>query len=394
MGSSILQAILGGVAGGAEGISQVREQRRLEEERKAEAERRARAERLQYVSAGFVPEASVGAMDMPGATPRKPFMSAVLSDGERMVMERSPQQMQHEAKMREHQEKRGAERAAEERQAKQMGAFIESLSPEEQSRVGTALRAVQAGAPTAFAQQLVPREPERKLQLNERTGQIVDLNTGQVVNVPGYRIPPTAERGQADGKPKISDISSLRKEFNTESRPYKTIDDALRRIEVLGTKPNPTPQDMQALVYQFVKVQDPTSVVRESEYANAASAVALTDKINNFYGILAEGKRLTPNQRRDMVETARLLRQEAMSQYGQLADSYESLAESFGMKPKLVVPNRLDRSAPSRAAGGAGNDPLTVNDPRVSRFIERARAEGKSDDEIRRFLEAQRGGGR
>jgi hypothetical protein len=42
MGSSILQAILGGVAGGAEGISQVREQRRLEEERRREAEERQR----------------------------------------------------------------------------------------------------------------------------------------------------------------------------------------------------------------------------------------------------------------------------------------------------------------------------------------------------------------
>lgn len=155
-------------------------------------------------------------------------------------------------------------------------------------------------------------------------------------------------RGQEkdkEAKPRFGEISSLRKEFNTESRPYKTINDALKNIEALGTKPNPTPQDLQALVYQFVKVQDPTSVVRESEYANAANAAALTDKIGNYSKRILEGQTLTPRQRADMVQTARALRVEAMNQYSQLANSYEDLAGSFGMDPKTIVPNRLDRGA-------------------------------------------------
>ena len=117
MGSSILQAILGGVAGGAQGIAEVREQRRLEEERRAEAERRARMERLQYIGAGFVPESSAGAMDMPGATPRKPFMSEVLSSGERMVMERSPDQASHLKTMQTYGLQRDQKRAEESRAA-------------------------------------------------------------------------------------------------------------------------------------------------------------------------------------------------------------------------------------------------------------------------------------
>jgi hypothetical protein len=100
----------------------------------------------------------------------------------------------------------------------------------------------------------------------------------------------------------------------------------------------------QALITIFNKMMDPTSVVRESEYANAANAIALADKLGSLQELYLQGKRLSQTQRKDMVETARVLREEAMSRYGALADSYESTATSFGMKPELVVPNRLDRT--------------------------------------------------
>lgn len=194
-------------------------------------------------------------------------------------------------------------------------------------------------------------------------------------------------RGQEkdkEAKPRFGEISSLRKEFNTESRPYKTINDALKNIEALGTKPNPTPQDLQALVYQFVKVQDPTSVVRESEYANAANAAALTDKIGNYSKRILEGQTLTPRQRADMVQTARALRVEAMNQYSQLANSYEDLAGSFGMDPKTIVPNRLDRGAQAQPKPTAQS--LEQEFPGQEARIKEARAQGYSDAAIRSFL--------
>jgi hypothetical protein len=124
MGSSILQAILGGVAGGASGITAVREQRRLEEEQrqkaeeaKRQAERQAMLDRIGLVEKGFVPESSAGAMDMPGATPRTPFMRQALASGEQMVMERSPQMRAHETEMRKATTERGIARAGEERTA-------------------------------------------------------------------------------------------------------------------------------------------------------------------------------------------------------------------------------------------------------------------------------------
>lgn len=162
-----------------------------------------------------------------------------------------------------------------------------------------------------------------------------------------------------EGGPRFGEISSLRKEFNVESRPYKTVNDALKIIESLGTKPNPTPQDLQALTYAFVKVQDPTSVVRETEYANAERAIALADRVGSLGTRIVQGQRLSPTQRRDMVNTARALRVEAMARYGALADSYEQLAGSFGMAPRAIVPNRLDRDVvgtkDTQPSGGAAS---------------------------------------
>lgn len=168
MGSSILQAILGGVAGGASGIAEVREARRLEEERKAQAERQARADRLAYISAGFAPEAQAGRMDMPGATPRKPFMTETLPSGERMVMQESPEQTAHRQQMQAYRAKRGPERAEEERRRAAIDAAFNALSPEEQERIRPFMTMGQLGIPANVQQQMLPQRmtPYQEAQID------------------------------------------------------------------------------------------------------------------------------------------------------------------------------------------------------------------------------------
>jgi hypothetical protein len=229
------------------------------------------------------------------------------------------------------------------KRSQELSQALSALTPEQLKEYGPLVRASFAGVPSNVLQSIMtpPAPRARRTQLNENTGQIVDLDTGETISAKGYVIPPDKEK---DDKPRFGEVASLRKEFNTETRPYKTVNDALKIIERLGTKADPSPQDIQALIYAFVKVQDPTSVVRESEYANAANAIALADKLGSLQELYLQGKRLTPTQRKDMVTTARVLREEAMLRYGALADSYESTATTFGMNPRLVVPNRLDRT--------------------------------------------------
>jgi hypothetical protein len=285
-------------------------------------------------------------------------------------------------------ELKSAEEMAQEKQALENAQFesaLQALSPEERAKIEPIARAARLGTPANVLQQVYgqPQQKASRLQLNEKTGQIINLDTGEATSVKGFIQPPKEGKTDSD-KPKFGEVASLRKEFNTESRPYKTINDALRNIETLGTKPNPTPQDLQALVYQFVKVQDPTSVVRESEYANAANAAALIDKIGNYANRVANGQTLSPKQRADMVQTARLLRVEAMNQYSQLANSYEELAGSFGMDPKTIVPNRLDRGTATSAKPSGKT--LEQEFPERKEQIQMARSSGYTDAQIRARL--------
>jgi len=116
-GLMALRAALGAVGGGLEGYGKLQESQREQAERARQAERQAMLDRVGLVEKGFVPESSAGAMDMPGATPRTPFLSQALASGERMVMEQSPQMRTHEAATRKAVMERGIARAGEERTA-------------------------------------------------------------------------------------------------------------------------------------------------------------------------------------------------------------------------------------------------------------------------------------
>jgi hypothetical protein len=219
---------------------------------------------------------------------------------------------------------------------------LAALPESERERLEPVVRASFAGVPANVAQVMfAPREEKQALQPWAKEGFATEKE--YLAYKKREKEATALPKDGTEGGPKFGEVASLRKEFNTESRPYKTVNDALKIIESLGTKANPTPQDIQALTYAFVKVQDPTSVVRETEYANAERAIALADKVGSLGTRIVQGQRLSPTQRKDMVNTARALRAEAMARYGALANSYEELAGSFGMNPKTIVPNRLDR---------------------------------------------------
>lgn len=66
-----------------------------------------------------------------------------------------------------------------------------------------------------------------------------------------------------------------------------------------------TPSDDLGFVFMFMKALDPGSVVRESEFRNAAHTEGISDRFLNLRETLIEGKILTPSQRKEFLETAR-----------------------------------------------------------------------------------------
>lgn len=360
-GMTALRAALGGVAGGLEGLGAMREAQRLEQEQARALERQSMMDEIMLRDKRFRPSEELAAARQPSGEALSRALSSAtammrpggMAGGAAPSLQAGDtglvQQARSLAAPRERVTMGG--RAFEREEAE---SYRTRMAGEEAAQARMAKE--QQAAETRQAQEaevqalMAAGIPEVRARAAVRSG----AKYGDVFMTPGEQSRERlglaqlgVEREKAQkteaGKPRFGEVSSLRKEFNTETRPYKTINDALKNIEALGAKRNPTPQDDQALIYQFVKAQDPTSVVRESEYANAQSAIALTDRITSYAQRLQTGQKLTPTQRADMVRTARLLRQEAMSQYRSLADSYEALATSFGMDPKTIVANRLDR---------------------------------------------------
>ena len=182
-----------------------------------------------------------------------------------------------------------------------------------------------------------------------------------------------AEPGLAGGfkDPKqLADVEEgLRKEYSSHAKPYFETRDAFSRIQQASS--NPSPAGDLALIFNFMKMLDPGSVVREGEFATAQNAAGVPDRIVNVYNRLLSGERLGDKQRGDFVSQAQGLFSRAESQYASTQRQYDELVRRKGMDPRNVIldygipktANRLepppaqrgDRQAmPPRVGGGPG----------------------------------------
>lgn len=59
-----------------------------------------------------------------------------------------------------------------------------------------------------------------------------------------------------------------------------------------------------SFIYQYMKMLDPGSVVREGEFATAQNATGVPERISNAYNRALRGERLNPRQRQEFLGTA------------------------------------------------------------------------------------------
>jgi hypothetical protein len=185
-----------------------------------------------------------------------------------------------------------------------------------------------------------------------RGGQFVPMSVGGQPAQDGQ--PPRSPDYGRFGKPanrtpaEFGQVQGLRKEFEGLIKPYKEVVASSGKIDALSRAPA-SPQNDIALVFAYMKALDPTSVVRESEYATAENARGVPETVLNLYNRTLRGTRLTPGQRTEISRTSGTLRSDAMSNYAREADRFTSLADKYQFDPADVIGTRLDAQA-------AGND--------------------------------------
>ena len=155
------------------------------------------------------------------------------------------------------------------------------------------------------------------------------------------------------------DEATLRKEFQ-QRQDVKDFYKARTQFNALrdtALNPRATAQDDIAVIFQFMKTLDPTSTVREGEFATAQNATGVPDAVRNAFNKAQNGERLNPQQRRQMAQTAYRSYKAFRDAYNTAAGEFRSYASDYGVNPDRVARTYTPDKAPrqqGRAAIGVG----------------------------------------
>lgn len=170
-------------------------------------------------------------------------------------------------------------------------------------------------------------------------------------------------------KDNFNNITTLRKEFAAETKPFLGVNDAYGRIKASASDPSPA-GDL-ALIFNYMKVLDPGSSVMEGEFANAQNSGSVGERVMATYNNVLKGERLADTQRQDFVSRADKLYRQAVQTHKKRKAQYTKLAETYGFDPDQVVLDRVlfdiepvtaeQLQAEAQAAIDNGADPDKVN---------------------------------
>ena len=144
--------------------------------------------------------------------------------------------------------------------------------------------------------------------------------------------------------------AKLRAEFTKQNESFREIRDATQRVQSVS-KDATGPSDL-ALIYNFMKVLDPKSVVRESEFRSAADAKAWLSKVD--MGLLGNvvvpsavraaiqkadptksGTFLLPEQRKEFVKQVDNIYKGQRQIYDQSVAEFKRLGKAMGIPEEM-----------------------------------------------------------
>jgi hypothetical protein len=144
-----------------------------------------------------------------------------------------------------------------------------------------------------------------------------------------------AEAGIKGAKENFDKEKKLRDSFLKESGSFKDQRDAFARVK--ASAEDPSAAGDFALVFNFMKVLDPGSTVREGEFAAAGKAAGLSDQIIAQLAKIDRGEILAPDQRADFLDRSTRLFAEAEGIHSKRVGQFTGLAERNGLDVNNVI---------------------------------------------------------
>lgn len=129
--------------------------------------------------------------------------------------------------------------------------------------------------------------------------------------------------------------TKLRDRFRADNRQLFQVTEAGQRV--IDSATDPSAAGDLALIFNYMKMLDPGSTVREGEFANAQNASGVPGRIVSLYNNIIEGTRLNEQQRADFVGRAADLYKGTQSILSDRADRYRGLAQQYSLNPENVA---------------------------------------------------------
>ena len=183
----------------------------------------------------------------------------------------------------------------------------------------------QAATRTAAQQQAF----ENYMQLTEMLNKERDLDLKlQIFNQKAGAV------GELSLKDRLAAEKALRTEFNSLTSDFRSVGDSFNTI--LAGADNPNAVTDLSLIFAYMKMLDPTSVVRESEFDAAEGAAGFNDKAKNAFAKFFDGERLKVN-RKDFLNQAKNLYDARLPGYTTLVSKYGDIAGREGLNVQNVL---------------------------------------------------------
>ncbi|MCK5602016.1 hypothetical protein KAR91_09110 [Candidatus Pacearchaeota archaeon] len=179
-------------------------------------------------------------------------------------------------------------------------------------------------------------------------------------------------------------VNALRKDITGIKKSFNLVEEAKNRIDKVGNKA--TAASDLALIFNFMKMLDPGSTVREGEFATAQNATGVEGRIVSLYNNLLKGTRLNTTQRADFLGRVDDLfagqQQATDDQVGRILDQ--------GVQDQIRGERILGKKAfdaftsrrQSEAAAGVAQPPAQPAAPGAPQFTEGQTATGPDGQKI------------
>ena len=223
-------------------------------------------------------------------------------------------------------------------------------------------------------QETAPPAPDSKLtelQDGRKYWVSSDPNVQPRLAGPDVQAPPEpAPAPEVAPGPDVTGEAALRKEFSGLSAGFRKRQSGFR--SVLAASKRDSAAGDHALIFSYMKTQDPDSVVRESEFDIAQSLGSIPQRLRAAATQVANGERLTPQQRQDFVDTSNAIYMDHLQQQQEITNQYSTIAESYGYTPSRVIVNfvndSLQATAPAAPAGAGLPDFASMSEEDLQRL--------------------------